>query len=355
MLVGGGEFLVRGAARLAAAFRISPLVIGLTVVAFGTSAPELGVSLQAALTGKPDVAMGNVIGSNIINVLLVLGASAVVTPLIVSSQLIRLDVPLMIAASVAVWIMGADGSVSRIEGAILFTALVIYIAFSIWKSRSESEKVMKEFAGEFGDPAKSNLLMDLVLILIGLGLLTIGSRWLVIGAVTIAERLGVGQLVIGLTIVATGTSLPEVVTSVVASYRGERDIAVGNVVGSNLFNLMCVLGLTSVVSSTGVAVSDEAIAFDIPVMVAVAVICLPIFWLDGVIQRYEGGLFLAYYVAYTTFLVLASTRPEWGDTFGTAMKYAVVPATLLTLALSFVRARKNDRRSNGSVGSDGSN
>ncbi|MEM8671478.1 MAG: calcium/sodium antiporter [Planctomycetota bacterium] len=343
LLVGGGEFLVRGAARLAAAFKISPLVIGLTVVAFGTSAPELGVSLQAALTDKPDVAMGNVIGSNIINVLLVLGASAVVTPLVVSSQLIRLDVPLMIAASLAVWIMGADGTVSRGEGIALFGTLLVYIAFSFWKSRSENKNVIDEFAAEYGDPKEGKLWLDALFILAGFVLLKFGADWLVKGAVTVAEWLNVGELVIGLTVVAIGTSLPEVVTSVVASCRGERDIAVGNVVGSNLFNILCVLGLTSIVSDGGVAVSNEAIAFDIPVMVAVAVICLPVFWLDGVIQRYEGCLFLLYYVLYTAFLVLASTRPEWGDTFGSAMKFVVIPATILTLGLAFFQKRRTSQ------------
>ncbi len=340
LLVGGGELLVRGAARLAAAFKISPLVIGLTVVAFGTSAPELGVSLQAALSGKPDVAVGNVVGINIINVLLVLGASALVTPLVVSSQLVRWDVPLMIAASVAAWVMAVDGDVSRLEGAALFAALLIYIGFSIWKSRSESKKVIEEFAAEYGDPEKSRTSVDLLLILAGLTLLTLGSRLLVDGAVAIAVWMGVGELVIGLTIVATGTSLPEVVTSVVASYRGERDIAVGNVVGSNLFNILCVLGLTSLVSSTGVSVSPEAIAFDIPVMVAVAGICLPVFWIDGLIRRYEGALFLTYYVLYTTFLVLAANQSEWGGALGNVIKFVVVPATVLTLGLSWLQKPK---------------
>lgn len=337
LLVGGGEFLVRGAARLAASFKISPLVIGLTVVAFGTSAPELGVSLQAALNGEPNVAVGNIIGSNIINVLLVLGASAIVTPLVVSSQLIRLDVPLMVAASLAVWIMGADGQVSRVEGGLLFATLLVYIAFSFWKSRTENKQVLDEFAAEYGDPEDGNVWKDLFLVAVGLGLLTIGSRVLVQGAVTVAKDvLGVDPLIVGLTIVAAGTSLPEVVTSVVASYRGERDIAVGNVVGSNLFNLLCVLGLTSIVSTTGVSVSDEAIAFDLPVMVAVAVICLPVFWLDKVITRYEGALFLVYYGLYTAFLVLIATRPGWGDTLGDAMKFVVVPATIITLGISLL-------------------
>lgn len=350
LLLGGGEFLVRGAAALAAALKISPLVIGLTVVAFGTSAPELGVSLQAALGGNAQVAVGNVVGSNIINILLILGASALVTPLAVSSQLIRLDVPLMIAASVCMWIMGADGKIDRWEGGLLFGALVIYIVFCIRKSRSEHQEVVDEFALEYSESALGirGLVKQIGLIVAGLVLLGLGSNWLVDGAVTVATRLGVSQLVIGLTIVAVGTSLPEVVTSVVASFRGERDIAVGNVVGSNLFNILCVLGLTSVVAPDGVAVSDEAVAFDIPVMVAVAVICFPIFLTGSVIQRWEGGLFVLYFLAYTTFLVLAATRSPGSELFAQVVGFAVVPLTLLAIAVSFYQGRGKSAALDGS-------
>ncbi len=347
LLVWGGELLVRGAVALAASFRISPLVIGLTVVAFGTSAPELGVSLQAAVSGNADVAVGNVVGSNIINVLLILGAAALVTPLIVSSQLVRLDVPLMIAASVAVWGFASDGQIERWEGVVMFTALVIYIVFCIRKSRGEAKQVQDEFASEYAKTENGtiNLLMQVGLIVVGLVLLGIGSKLLVDGAVSIATRLGVSELVIGLTIVAAGTSLPEVVTSVVASFRGERDIAVGNVVGSNLFNILCVLGLTSVVSPEGIAVSSTAIAFDIPVMVAVAVICLPIFITGGVIRRWEGGLFLVYYVAYTTFLVLAATQSSLAQWFTMVIAYVVVPVTALVLAASFYQSWRDSSAS----------
>ena len=342
VLVAGGEFLVRGAVRLAASFKISPLVIGLTVVAFGTSAPELGVSLQAAWSGKPDVAVGNVVGSNIINVLLVLGASALVAPLLVSSQLIRLDVPLMVTASVVMWLISLDGSISRIEGVLLFVTLVTYIVFCIRKSRSENIAVQNEFAEEYGPPpsGKRFLATNFGLIIAGLIGLGLGSNWLVGGAVTIATWLGVSELVIGLTVVATGTSLPEVVTSVVASYRGERDIAVGNVVGSNLFNILCVLGLTAIFSLSGVAVSPAAIQFDMPVMIAVSVICLPIFISGSMIRRYEGALFLIYYLAYTTFLVFAATQPESTEWLGRALLWGVIPLTVLTLLGSFYHSRR---------------
>ncbi len=340
LLAFGGELLVRGAATLASALRISPLVIGLTVVAFGTSAPELGVSLQSALSGNADVAVGNVVGSNIINVLLILGASALVTPLVVSSQLIRLDVPLMIAASLAMWAMAADGVIQRWEGGLLFASLVIYIVFCIRKSRSENQAVVDEFSEEYAHSVSGfrGLASQVGLIVVGLVLLGLGSRALVDGAITVATHLGVSELVIGLTIVAAGTSLPEAVTSVVASFRGQRDIAVGNVVGSNLFNILCVLGLTSTVSPSGVEVSDAAIGFDIPVMVAVAVICFPIFLTGGVIRRWEGALFLIYYVAYTTFLVLAATRSSLHTTLGQVMMWGVFPLTAIALAGSLLQS-----------------
>lgn len=328
--------LVHGASAMAATFRISPLVIGLTVVAFGTSAPELGVSLQAALTNNADVAVGNVIGSNIINILLILGMSALVTPLVVSSQLIRIDVPLMIAASLAMWAVAADGQISRWEGVLLFVALLIYIVFCIRKSRGEEQDVVDEFAQEYSKSAKGRgaILKQIALIVAGLILLGWGSKWLVDGAVTVATQLGVDELLIGLTIVSIGTSLPEVVTSVVASYRGERDIAVGNVVGSNLFNILCVLGLTGVVSPTGINVTEEAIIFDIPIMVAVAVLCFPIFLSGNVIRRHEAALFLVYYGIYTGFLIAAANNPDLKERFGSVVLYGVLPLTAFALFIS---------------------
>jgi cation:H+ antiporter len=333
VLVVGGELLVRGASLLALSLRISPLVIGLTVVAFGTSAPELGVSLQAALRGAADVAVGNVVGSNICNVLLILGAAALVAPLIVSSQLIKIDVPLMIAASLTLWWFSLDLRLSRGEGGLLFAGLVAYVIFSVLKSRSETPKAIDEFAGEMPVPTSltSSRFSQLALIAVGLVLLGLGSNWLVGGAVTIAKIWGVSELIIGLTVVAVGTSLPEVVTSLVASFRGERDIAVGNVVGSNLFNILCVLGLTGVIAPGGIAISADALAFDIPVMVAVAVVCLPIFFTGAIITRTKGAALLFYYVAYTTLIVLAQTHPALHQQFSLILMYIVLPLTLLTI------------------------
>lgn len=340
-LVLGGELLVRGASRLAAYAGVSPLVIGLTVVAFGTSAPELAVSVNACLEGQSDMAVGNVVGSSIFNVLFILGISALISPLVVSSQLIRIDVPLMIAASVLMLGLGWDGNVDRLDGVGLFLVLVLYTGWSVLQSRKESAAIQKEYEQEYGEKPTTSAFqkigLQVLLIVVGLVMLTFGARWLVSGAVTIARLAGMSELLIGLTIVAAGTSLPEVATSVMASIRGERDIAVGNVVGSNIFNILCVLGLSAAVVPGGVGVSDAALRLDIPIMIAVAVACLPIFFTGHLIARWEGGLFFGYYLAYTGFLILAETMPNVSRTFGIMMLTFVVPMTVVTLAVGVIR------------------
>ena len=340
LLVLGGEALVRGASRLATAVGVSPLVIGLTVVAFGTSSPELAVSVQSSLSGQADIAIGNVVGSNIFNVLFILGIAAVITPLVVSAQLIRRDVPLMIGVSVLLFLMAIDGQLGRLDGIILFLAIIAYTTWSIWQSRREKQPLREEFAGEFGykgPKAAWHIALQIGYVLAGLGLLVLGSRWLVDGAVAMAQLLGVSQLVIGLTIVALGTSLPEVATSIVASLRGERDIAVGNVVGSNIFNILAVLGFAAATSPQALLVSSAALAFDIPVMIAVAVASLPIFFTGGVIARWEGLLFFGYYVAYTVYLLLSAAHHDTLPLFNTVMLVFVIPLTIITLILSFIR------------------
>lgn len=344
LLVGGAEALVRGASGLAAAAGISPLVIGLTVVAYGTSAPEMAVSVQSAFNGQADIAIGNVVGSNIFNVLFILGVAALITPLIVSGQLIRRDVPLMIGLSIILLVMGLDGQLGRLDGLILFLGVIAYTSWSIWQSRRETQQLKAEYAQEFGreqPKGARQMAMQLLYIFVGLGLLVLGSNWLVDGAVAIAELFGVSQLVIGLTVVAAGTSLPEVATSIVASLRGERDIAVGNVVGSNIFNILSVLGLAALVSPQAIPVAPTALAFDLPVMIAVAVACLPIFFTGGVIARWEGLLFLGYYVAYTTYLVLSVTRPQFVPDFKMVMLWGVMPLTALALLISLAQSIKS--------------
>jgi cation:H+ antiporter len=347
LLIGGAEVLLRGATRLAAALGISPLVIGLTVVAFGTSSPELAVTIQSAWAGQSDIALGNIVGSNICNVLLILGFSALITPLVVAQKLIRLDVPLMIGLSFLMLFLGLDGQIGRLDGALLFMGIILYTVWSIQQSRKESRQVRAEYAQEFGAGRRESgghMVIRVIQIVGGLVMLTVGSGWLVDGAIAIARVLGVSELIIGLTIIAIGTSLPEVAASVVASLRGERDIAVGNVIGSNIFNILSVLGLTSLVSPSGINVPVAALSFDIPVMIATAVACLPIFFNGNKIVRWEGGLLFGYYLAYTLYLILKVTEHTILPAFVAAMIYFVLPLTTITLAVLVVRTLRANRR-----------
>ncbi|HKL14631.1 MAG TPA: calcium/sodium antiporter [Balneolaceae bacterium] len=341
-LIIGAESLVRGASRVASRMGISPLVIGLTVVAFGTSSPELAVSIESALSGQSNIAVGNVVGSNIFNVLFILGVSAMIVPLVVSRQLIRVDVPLMIILSIVTLALSLDGNFSRANGLFMTVGLLIYIWFLIHQSRKEKALKEDEFKNEFGaeEQRKSGWLKNIAMVVGGLVLLVLGSRWFVDGAVSFAQFLGVSELIIGLTIIAAGTSLPEVVTSIIAAIRGERDIAVGNVVGSNIFNIMGVLGIAGVVAPGGLTVSPALIAFDIPVMIGVALACLPIFFTGGVISKQEAVLFLAYYVAYTLYLVLAASQHASLPIFSSVMLFFVIPLTVAAGLLYMIRELK---------------
>jgi cation:H+ antiporter len=344
LLIGGAELLVRGASRLAVAAGISPLVVGLTVVAFGTGAPELAVTVGSTWTGEADVALGNVIGSNIANILLILGISALITPLVVAQQLVRLDVPLLVGASLLTLLLALDGGLGRLDGVLLFALIIGYTVFLVWQSRREQRSIADAYEEAYGqEPARrSSWLANVALAALGLGLLVVGASWLVSAAVSTAEALGVSQLVIGLTVVAVGTSLPEVATSVLASLRGQRDIAVGNVIGSGIFNLLAVLGVGSLLAPDGIGVPPGALTFDLPVMTAVAVAALPIFFTGYCIQRWEGAVFLAYYVAYTAYLVLDAAEHEAVDAFGAAMTWFVLPLTALTLAVVTFRALRRE-------------
>jgi cation:H+ antiporter len=341
VLTVGAEALVRGAASLAVSRGVPPLIVGLTIVAFGTSAPEMTVSVQAALAGNSDVAYGNVVGSNIFNVLLILGVCAVLAPLVVARQLVRVDVPVMIGVSALAWALASDGRVSRLDGALLALGLVAYVIVQIRiarKGNGNGEVDLEEAHGP------KTLPLQLLLIAVGLGLLVLGSGWFVDGAVRLARALGVSDLVVGLTIVAAGTSAPEVATSIVATLRGQRDIAVGNVVGSNVFNLLGVLGVSAVVGPAGVGVPDAALVFDTPYMVAVAVACLPIFFTEHRIARWEGWLFLAFYAAYTAYLILAATRHDALQRFSWVAFEFVAPIVGVTLAVLGLRALRAARR-----------
>lgn len=337
LLIGGAEALVRGASRLATAVGITPLVVGLTVVAFGTSSPELAVSIFSALqpeTGA-DVAVGNIVGSNIFNLLLILGLSALITPLFVDQKLVRIDVPIMIGLSALLPFLGWDGRIDRLEGLLLFSGILAYIVFAVMEDRRKAD------SGGAAYDARSEVVLprngaavNLLLIVAGLAMLVVGSRWLVDGAVIMAQSIGVSELVIGLTIISAGTSLPEVATSVLASMRGQGDMAVGNIIGSCIFNLLAVLGLSGLVVPDGVVVPRAALAFDIPVMIAASVACLPIFFTGYQIGRLEGVLFLAYYAGYLSYVILAAGAHDALPMFSNIMLYFTVPATAAILLVT---------------------
>lgn len=341
-LVLGAELLVRGASRLALSIGISPLVVGLTVVAFGTSAPELAVSVQSAWSGQVDIAIGNVVGSNIFNVLFILGISALITPLVVNIQLIRQEVPIMLGASLLLLALTLDGRLSFLDGGFLFALLLAYTVFLVVQSRRETQAAKDEFAEEI-KPAQtgawdSHWAVQIGLIAAGLLALVFGSDYLVQASVNFAKAMGVSDLVIGLTIVAAGTSMPEVATSITAAIKGERDIAVGNVVGSNTFNILGCLGLSGLVSGDlGLAMAPSLLAFDIWVMLAVALACLPVFMTGREIARWEGGVFLGYYIAYVAYLLLAAQQHDVLPVFSSVMMSFVVPLTVVTLVVVVIR------------------
>ena len=341
-LVVGADLLVRGASKLALGFGISPLVVGLTIVAFGTSAPEMAVSVGAVLEGKTDIAIGNVVGSNIFNVLFILGLSALIVPLVVNVQLIRQEVPIMIGASLLLLLLGLDGRVSAWEGAMLVVLLAVYTVFLVLQSRRETQAAQDEFAAEMppldAQSWDARLPVQLLMIGVGLAALVFGSQWLVEAAVTFAKAMGVSDLVIGLTIVAAGTSMPEVAASITAAVKGERDIAVGNVVGSNTFNILGCVGLSGLASGdAGLLLSQAVLNFDLWVMLAVALACLPVFLTGREIARWEGAVFLLYYAAYVGYLILAAQQHDLLGTFSTAMLSFVLPITVITLVVSVLR------------------
>ena len=341
LLIGGAELFVRGSSRLAARTGVSPLIIGLTVVSFGTSAPELAISLQSGLAGQTDLLIGNIVGSNIFNVLFILGISALITPLVVDQKLVRQDVPLMIGFSFLLWAVCVDTVISKYEAVIFVVFLIAYLGFLIYQGRRETnQKVKQEYESEFGEPESSvpqHWFIHATLVLVGLALLILGARWLVSSAVEIALYMGVSSVIIGLTIVSAGTSLPEVATSVIAGLKGERDIAVGNVVGSNIFNILGILGVSGVVLSDPIAVPASVLAFDIPVMVAVSIACLPIFFTGYTIARWEGFVFLGYYISYTLYLILGARHHDLLPLYNNLMLWFVLPLTVLTLSVVVYR------------------
>jgi cation:H+ antiporter len=350
-LVAGAEILVRGASGLARALGVSSLIVGLTVVSFGTSAPELSITLLSILRGQADLSVGNVIGSNIANILLILGFSALVAPLVVRTQLVRVDVPIMIFCSFLVLFLAHDGTLGLLEGIVLIGALMAYTTILIRHVKKTGKVKWKASSGPLeSENRPTKTLSRVVMIVAGLILLVYGARWLVEAATAIAQGLGVSELVIGLTVVAGGTSLPELATSVVAAFRGERDIAIGNVVGSCIMNLLLVLGAASLVAPDGIAINPAVLSFDLPIMIAASLACLPILFTDHLIARWEGALFLSYYIAYTLYLILRATQHDSLPFFNAIMVVYVMPLTLTTLVVLSYRASR--RQSNYQRGSN---
>ena len=348
-LVAGAEALVRGASKLALSVGVSSLVVGLTIVAFGTSAPEVAVSVGAVLNGTTDIAVGNVVGSNIFNVLFILGASALVAPLVVHSQIIRQEVPIMIGASLLLLVVLLDGRLGRADAGLLLGLLAGYTVYLVRQSRAETKEIRDEYAaGVHRDGGwDRHWAVQVLLILAGLVLLVLGSGWLVDAAVAFARALGVSDLVIGLTIIAAGTSMPELAASITAAVRGERDIAVGNVIGSNTFNILGCLGISGLVSRDGLSIAPAVLNFDLWVMVAVAVACLPVFIAGREIGRGKGLLFVGYYIAYVAYLILGAQDHDALDEYSAIMIGFVLPITIVTLVAMLIRNQHKQGRASG--------
>ncbi|MFI0435752.1 MAG: calcium/sodium antiporter [Parachlamydiaceae bacterium] len=343
-LVTGAELLVRGASRLGVLIGISPLVIGLTIVAFGTSSPEMAVSVRAALTNHPDLVISTNVGSTNFNILFILGICALVAPLVISQQLIWYEVPIMIAADCLLLAMSLDGKITRLNAFMLLLCLIFYIIYAIVKGRREAKLRTDECEALFSlKKNESNALIIVKqcgLIVLGLMFCVFGAGWLLDSAIILARAFGVSELVIGMTLVAAGTSLPEVATSVVATIRGQREIAVGNVVGSNIFNILGIVGVAGLIAPDGIAVAPSVLRFDLPVAIAACVACLPVFFTGHKISRWEGGVFVGYYVAYTSYLILAAKNHDSLSIFSMMMMWFVIPLTLLTAAIVIYRTSR---------------
>jgi cation:H+ antiporter len=326
-LIGGAELLVRSASRLAGFFGISRLIIGLTVVAFGTSAPELAISIKAGIDGQTDIMLGNIVGSNITNILLILGLTAIIIPLKVHANLIKIDVPVMIGVTFLLYFFAWNGFITFWECLTLSVLLLIYMFFLFRQSGATSTP--SDFERKKRTPAA--IIIYAIIGLAGLALLILGARWLVESAVVLAELAGVSELVIGLTVVALGTSLPEVVTALVAAIKKERDIAVGSVIGSNILNILAVLGVSGLFIPDAIPVQSALLRFDLLILIAVSVACIPIFFTGHKISRWEGVVFVSLYLCYIFYLFLSSGEHAVIETFSTAMMLFVIPITVITI------------------------
>ena len=334
-LILGAEILVRSSSKLAASLGVSKLVIGLTVVAFGTSAPELAVGIEAGLMNQPDILMGNVIGSNLTNTLLILGLASLIIPLEVHKNLIRFDLPVMITSTLLLILLSLNNIITFWECALLFLSLLIYlyalVRFS-GKTRITEEETVKA-----GSPWKSGLLS-----IVGLVMLIFGARWMVESATIFAEKAGVSELLIGLTIVAVGTSLPEIVTSILAAVRGEKDLAVGSIVGSNILNILSVIGISGLFIS-GIPVQESLLQVEYMILMAVSVLCFPIFFTGRRIKRVEGAIFLSSYILYLFYLYFDSITSSFLPSFVQWVLFGFVPVVVLYVIVALINEFKTKK------------
>lgn len=312
ILVLGAELVTRGGSTLAGQLGIRPILIGLTVVAVGTSAPELAVGIEAALQGAGALAIGNIAGTNTVNVLLILGLSAAIRPLALRMETIRMDLPVMVVSALAMLVMAFDGALTRTEGILLLLGGCGYTAVVVILARQESRMVKIRFAEEYNVPerirsSRAGIARSTITLLVGIAVIVVAADWLVDSAVTLARIWGVTDAFIGLTIVAIGTSAPEFVTTILSTLKKERDIAIGNLLGSSVYNILFILGATAAVTSADIPVTPELIRIDIPVMAGVAMVCVPVFLSGRQISRVEGTLFVIAYLLYLAFLLVTRT------------------------------------------------
>ena len=310
-LVAGAELVVRYGAKLARRMGVPPIIVGLTIVSIGTSAPELAVGIDAVRSDAGSLAIGNIVGTNMVNLLLILGLSAAIRPIVLHTQTLKLDLPAMAVASVLLFVLSLDGSLSVLDGVLLFVVAMVYMALLVMLTRRESARVLAEYAHEYPTQDQRGRgrwsLLEAALLLVGIVIIVFGADWLVRGAVELAAAAGVSNALIGLTIVAIGTSAPELATTIVATIRDDRDIAVGNLIGSSIFNLTFILGVSLFFAPGQVAVEPTLAYIDMPIMVLVSLLCIPVFLTGKRMNRVEGVLFVLAYAVYLSYLVIART------------------------------------------------
>jgi cation:H+ antiporter len=316
-LVVGAEVMVRGGGTLASRLGISPIVVGLTVLSIGTSMPELTVGVVSAAEGSGALAVGNIAGTNIVNLLLVLGLSALLLPLAIEISTMRFELPVMAMAALLLWALAADGVLSRLDGLILLVGAIVYTVVLIWTARRESREVATEFAAAYtangaGHAVPANdrrtiLILHVGMMLGGIAVVVLGAEWLVDAAVGMARGFGVSDAFIGLTVVAIGTSAPELVTTIVSTLRNQRDIAIGNLLGSSIYNILLILGITCLVPTHGLVLPPSLVRIDIPIMVTVVLVCIPIFISGRRVHRAEGAAMVVAYLSFLAFVLATQT------------------------------------------------